>query len=717
MKKIIITGHPQSGLEQIESLLLSAGMAAALPSQDKQLTAQEITTILCKAHGVVPLAQIQGDQTLAQIEVAPVWQGMVLDLMLANLQHPLWGWADPHSIQLLEYWKAQDPQVVFVLVYDAPHTALTRLSLEDAAAPAEVLQQRLQTWVAYNSALLQFYLRNPQRCVLVHASEAEPSAQRYVQLINSRIDAPLQLSTPVQEPQLLHPTDSAANEESAVTAAPAAPEHSIVLTQPVQNFTNSQQAHMLLAQLLETYPQAQTLYEELQAAATLPRNNPQMLGWNGDAQSRFAAWQEFVQLHQLSRASHAELLKKQEQFTQAQQALEADFSKIKALLAAEQSRKNELQVLLQQSSQKHQESTEENELLLTQLHQVQEELERHYLDGQKLKQSLEAAQAQAKQLPTVQAELKKTQETLKITQDKANELPKQFTQVKQALEADFSKIKALLATEQSSKNELQVLLQQSSQKHQESTEENELLLTQLHQVQEELERHYLDGQKLKQSLEAAQAQAKQLPTVQAELKKTQETLKITQDKANELPKVQEKLKEAQAALQAAKTQKAAAPSQELKEENELLLLQLHQVQEELERYYLENQKLKIGSAHKPKAEARDYYGAADRIKRQLSYRLGSVMIEKSRTLGGWLSMPFALQAEAKRFHQEKAARKGGKLPPIAHYRDAHEAERVKQHLSYRLGSTLVQRSGSLGGWLSMPCALRAQVKEFQKSRC
>ena len=605
MKKIIITGHPQSGLEQIESLLLSAGMAAALPSQDKQLTAQEITTILCKAHGVVPLAQIQGDQTLAQIEVAPVWQGMVLDLMLANLQHPLWGWADPHSIQLLEYWKAQDPQVVFVLVYDAPHTALTRLSLEDAAAPAEVLQQRLQTWVAYNSALLQFYLRNPQRCVLVHASEAEPSAQRYVQLINSRIDAPLQLSTPDQEPQLLHPTDSATNEKSAVTAAPAAPEHSIVLTQPVQNFTNSQQAHMLLAQLLETYPQAQKLYEELQAAATLPRNNPQMLGWNGDAQSRFAAWQEFVQLHQLSRASHAELLKKQEQFTQAQQALEADFSKIKALLATEQSRKNELQVLLQQSSQKHQESTEENELLLTQLHQVQEELERHYLDGQKLKQSLEAAQAQAKQLPTVQAELKKTQETLKITQDKANELPK----------------------------------------------------------------------------------------------------------------VQEKLKEAQAALQAAKTQKAAAPSQELKEENELLLLQLHQVQEELERYYLENQKLKIGSAHKPKAEARDYYGAADRIKRQLSYRLGSVMIEKSRTLGGWLSMPFALQAEAKRFHQEKAARKGGKLPPIAHYRDAHEAERVKQHLSYRLGSTLVQRSGSLGGWLSMPCALRAQVKEFQKSRC
>ena len=79
-------------------------------------------------------------------------------------------------------------------------------------------------------------------------------------------------------------------------------------------------------------------------------------------------------------------------------------------------------------------------------------------------------------------------------------------------------------------------------------------------------------------------------------------------------------------------------------------------------------------------------------------------------------MPFALKAEAKRFRKEQAGWKEEKLPLIAYYRDAHEAERVKQHLSYRLGSTLVQHSNSLGGWLSMPWALRAQIKEFQKSR-
>lgn len=497
MKKIITVGHPQSGFEQIHALLLASGMAPAEPSQRDQYTAQHITATLLKAHGALPLAKVVGDDPLPQIEVAPVWQGMVLDLMLANLKHPLWGWADTQAVQLLEYWKTQDPQMVFVLVYDAPQTTLARLSLQDASAPITTVQQRLKTWVAYNSALLQFYLRNPQRCVLVHATQGEPSASSYLQLINSRIDAPSQASTATPA------------QETAPTQALALPGlsaiHEISIT-PDDDWTASQQAHMLLAHLLQTYPQAQALYEELQAVATMPRNTPVQWAWNDDAHSRFMAWQEFVQLHQRIQAAETSLRQKQELFTQQQQALQADFA---------------------------------------------------------------------------------------------------------------------------TKNQLETAPQT--------------------------------------------------------------------------------------------TQAATSATTELQEENELLLIQLHQVQEELERYYLENQRLKAGVT-KPQAKSgqqassANHYGAADRIKRQLSYRLGSVMIEKSRTLGGWLSMPFALQAEAKRFHQEKAARKGEKLPPIAHYRDAHEAERVKQHLSYRLGSTLVQRSGSLGGWLSMPCALRSQVKEFQKSR-
>lgn len=507
MKKIITLGHPQSGYEQVEKLLLAAGMAPANPSQRDGLSPQHITHTLLKAHGVPPVEQVQGDEALAQIDVAPVWQGMVLDLMLSNLEQPLWGWADPQVIYLLDYWKAQDPQVVFVLVYDAPSTALTRLSLEEAAAPQQQLAQRLKTWVAYNSALLQFYLRNPQRCVLVHAAQVADSSKNYLQLINARIDSPLQLVSAVDQPELQ--TQAARSHQIATEQSQQVGEGLGKAWKAADkpDFANSQLARALLAQLLDTYPQAMALYEELQAAATLPHANTDALAESSSTHSRFAAWQEYVKLYQ-----------------------------------------------------------------------------RAFVEQ-------------------------------KASQDKANQI-----------------------------------------------------------------------QHIQKELQSSQ----------------QQVLKLQQ----ELAQVDKK--------------KNAAPK-ELEEENELLLLQLHQVQEELERYYLENQRLKAGVT-KPQAKSgqqastANHYGAADRIKRQLSYRLGAVMIEKSRTLGGWLSMPFALQAEAKRFHQEKAARKGEKLPPIAHYRDAHEAERVKQHLSYRLGSTLVQRSGSLGGWLSMPCALRAQVKEFQKSR-
>jgi hypothetical protein len=105
-----------------------------------------------------------------------------------------------------------------------------------------------------------------------------------------------------------------------------------------------------------------------------------------------------------------------------------------------------------------------------------------------------------------------------------------------------------------------------------------------------------------------------------------------------------------------------------------------------------------------------------KVKKQLSYRLGSTMIRQSRSIGGWLNMPFALSAEAKRFKQDQAAGKDQQLPPIAQYRDAHEAELIKQHLSYRLGSRLLINTKTLGGRISLPWSLYAEVKAFRKER-
>lgn len=142
----------------------------------------------------------------------------------------------------------------------------------------------------------------------------------------------------------------------------------------------------------------------------------------------------------------------------------------------------------------------------------------------------------------------------------------------------------------------------------------------------------------------------------------------------------------------------------LHQERYLLLTQMHQLQEELERI-------------QPKAQsAHALYGAAERVKQQLSYRLGSKLVNGSRSVASWPVLPFVLLIEIHRYNQDSKRRSSKKLPPIHTYQDAAEASRVKNHLSYRLGTVLVQHGGTPWGWVKLPFAMRREIKAFKKSR-
>jgi len=551
MTQIIILGHPQSGLESIEQLLVNAGMAAAQPSRRDRLSAQEINAMLIKAHGAVPIEQLQTADPLQQIDVAPVWQGMVLDLMLGNLDHRLWGWTDPQAVYLLDYWKNLDPKIVFALAYDAPHTALTRLSLAEAAAPEQELQRRLDVWVAVNSALLHFHLRNPTRSVLIHTQQVPTLATRTLQHLSERIATPLELSALESSPPVLA---TAVDSDTATT------------------LLDDAQIEVFASLLIQANPQAQTLYAELQAAATLTVNTPQQalvpLTGTDNTQILYRAWQACI--------------------TQQQR--------------------------IQQLNQRVLDATTQSARLQASVEHTQKRLD----GARQHAQTREADHARA-----LQAAQRAAQAQLQERDQQLRERDQQ------------------LATAQ--------------QQAQHAAQENDLLLNQLQQAQQALARQ-------QQEHSAAQKANDQITGLQ--------------------------------------------------QESELLLNQLHKVQEELERYYLENQTLKANQ--KPKTST--YYGAAKRIKDELPYRLGACLIKQSRSPGGWLALPFALRAEVKRFRQSATSDARQALPPIDQYSDAHEAERVKQHLSYRLGACMLAKSKTLGGWLSLPWALYAENKVFQQTR-
>ncbi|GAB3537724.1 hypothetical protein GCM10027343_01620 [Noviherbaspirillum agri] len=672
MNKILIVGHPESGYREVESLLNACGMSRARPSRREGLTAEEIGTMLRKAYKAEPLHQLPTGRDIAQIDTSPVWHGMALDLLLGNIDQELWGWADPSSVYLLDYWKTLDQNITFILVYNSPETLLGS-SEENGFLSEEELQQRVHAWQAYNAALLHFYYRNTERCLLVHARQVQHSADKYLQQVRARIGAPLAELThsssteniAVSEHDL---SDEDFAEDSIVGECPFDSSNVTVCGGTNLTFEQCQaglvslpdevalEQHLAQA-IVSQQPQVLQLYAELQSAANLPLTNgtvtgiPALAAWRGLAALRLQGQLKLQRAEEDKKLLCDELVGTEERLKSVQEELNRNTKEIERLTQEASAKADELAKQVASRSklaETTREQKQENELLLLQLHQVQEELERFYLEAQQQKEKIKALQ-DAEKVATERAKgiEQLSQEKLKLASEKEN----------------FAK----LATEREKGIE-----QLNQEKSKLTSEKDSLarLATEREKKSEELTKQLAKQTELAQSLEARLKKATSAPVVSAEVQ----------------------------------------------QENDLLLRQLHQVQEELERYYIENQRLKKAAATPAKASKPAYYGAADRVKAQLSYRLGYLMVQRSRSVGGLVTLPWALLRETQQFRRAKSATAGKKLPPLHQYRDAAEGDKVKQHLSYRLGSTLIKNAKSPIGWAKLPFAFRRDIKEFRQHR-
>ncbi|EHT6249342.1 hypothetical protein KXO22_000448 [Campylobacter coli] len=102
--------------------------------------------------------------------------------------------------------------------------------------------------------------------------------------------------------------------------------------------------------------------------------------------------------------------------------------------------------------------------------------------------------------------------------------------------------------------------------------------------------------------------------------------------------------------------------------------------------------------------------AKSRIQNQLSYKLGQAMIVNSKSLLGYIRMPFVLSyikdkhKQEQKIYQEKIKKDPSlKLPPLENYPDYKEALKFKNHLSYKLGEALIQANKTWykGGYVKM----------------
>ncbi|EAH6765456.1 hypothetical protein EI877_08850 [Campylobacter coli] len=116
-------------------------------------------------------------------------------------------------------------------------------------------------------------------------------------------------------------------------------------------------------------------------------------------------------------------------------------------------------------------------------------------------------------------------------------------------------------------------------------------------------------------------------------------------------------------------------------------------------------------------------GSKTRIHNQLSYKLGQAMIVNSKSLLGYIRMPFILSyiynkhKQEQKIYQEKIKKDPSlKLPPLESYSDYKEALKEKECLTYKLGEALIKANKNWygGGYIKLLLEIRKLKKEFRK---
>ncbi|EGT6203873.1 glycosyltransferase family 2 protein, partial [Campylobacter coli] len=89
-------------------------------------------------------------------------------------------------------------------------------------------------------------------------------------------------------------------------------------------------------------------------------------------------------------------------------------------------------------------------------------------------------------------------------------------------------------------------------------------------------------------------------------------------------------------------------------------------------------------------------GAIDKIKNQLSYRLGLCIVQ-SKSIMDFIALPIRLINILLGYYFEKKVKNviykmqpELKSKPIEEYADYYEALKIKKHLSYKIGKTLLK---------------------------
>jgi hypothetical protein len=477
MKLVLAAGCPYTDWEMVVSTLAAAGLgrpvATLVEWQDQVLAESGLQDPLQLRQPLQPDSSMQ--ERLARLLV----EGQ------ADSRHLVVG----KCPWLLDFWATRYPDTQFLLFFTGAETALAA-ALMRGIDPIRFIDD----WKANLQHLMRFQRRYRQNALLLSAEAANLCPEALVEAGRS-IGLSLQF-----------PAESVSWETPVLPEMERFLAHRLVADDP-----------SIRALHTELEARAQPLGDWLCQGSEVPLEN--LLKYY--LQTRQDREQLRSDLHCVQHELEYAVLERQE-VEKTHHATVAELQQLKArIVEAEQDRKK-LEVTNQALEATNTESLEESELLLKQLHAVQEELEQVFLAKQEVEKTHQATVAelqplQARILQAKQAgkKLEATnrsletgmKEALARSESLAEQLQRVLEELKgaalqrQVLEqtekvtgAELQQLKAIVVEAERDRKKLEVTNQSLEAANTEVLDENELLLKQLHAVQDELEHYFLKYQ-------------------------------------------------------------------------------------------------------------------------------------------------------------------------------------------------------------------------------
>jgi hypothetical protein len=551
MKILIASAAPYSGLTGCQDALIHAGLMPAVPFESPagKITPNQWHQKLLAANGV------EGELTApsGKLAIGKMWEDLAVGMLQANMNQGEWGFADECTIWTLDFWANIEPQTRFVLGYVSLGQAVALYRQSHADATEEKIHDLAKSWVVWNTDLLAFAQKQGKRAMLFNLQEAATHPLRLVNTCAKKLG--------------LQNLDWQKLEGKPAPTWPE-PEDLANLRLPNLGAVRGLQKKLDSASTALLNPNTQVM--------TTPSADKSSGGW-----SVFGMFGKSKQLTLELNQTRFDLQKAQADLTHSreqladletkQNELQIEHQRLTRLAAEELSEeKTKATVLLK-------ELKEESDLLLNQLHQVQEELEKIFLDREEFKKQLQASE-KAK----ADAQIKLIDLDKKI---------KDFEKKNKDLEAAKIESDKKLADSQSKVSASEKKVAELDRAKAESDKKAADAQTKASAAEKKAVE--LDKAKVESDKKAAESQTKASAAEKkaAELDKAKvESDKKATDAQTLASAAEKKVADLVAQLQSASANlpQQSKALQEAQQENDLLLKQLHQVQEELESYFLKN---------------------------------------------------------------------------------------------------------------------------------